>query len=90
MWSCEHSVKTDIAPEAIWEAWSDVERWPAWNGDIARIELPEQDLVRAVTEPARSAIVAAVRRAGFRFAVVDLAGIQSGRFTLTLLSQANE
>jgi pyridinium-3,5-biscarboxylic acid mononucleotide sulfurtransferase len=60
------------------------------HGDIARIELPEQDLIRAVTEPARSAIVAAVRRAGFRFAVVDLAGIQSGRFTLTLLSQANE
>jgi uncharacterized protein len=60
------------------------------HGDIARIELPEHELVRAVGEPLRSAILAAVQRAGFRFAVVDLAGIQSGGFTLTLLSQANE
>jgi uncharacterized protein len=60
------------------------------HGDIARIELPEHELVRAVTEPVRSAILATVQRAGFRFAVVDLAGIQSGGFTLTLLSQANE
>jgi uncharacterized protein len=60
------------------------------HGDIARIELPEHELVRAVSEPLRSAILAAVQRAGFRFAVVDLAGIQSGGFTLTLLSQANE
>ena len=60
------------------------------HGDIARIELPLGELVRAVSEPARSAILATVQRAGFRFAVVDLAGIQSGGFTLTLLSQANE
>jgi uncharacterized protein len=60
------------------------------HGDIARIELPVGELVRAVSEPARSAILATVQRAGFRFAVVDLAGIQSGGFTLTLLSQANE
>ena len=60
------------------------------HGDIARIELLEHELVRAVTEPVRSAILATVQRAGFRFAVVDLAGIQSGGFTLTLLSQANE
>ena len=60
------------------------------HGDIARIELREQDLIRAVSEPARSAILAAVQQAGFRFAVVDLAGMQSGGFTLTLLSQTNE
>jgi uncharacterized protein len=60
------------------------------HGDIARIELREQELVRAVSEPARSAILAAVQQAGFRFAVVDLAGMQSGGFTLTLLSQTNE
>ena len=48
------------------------------HGDIARIELPERELVRAVSEPPRSAILATVQQAGFRFAVVDLAGIQSG------------
>ena len=55
------------------------------HGDIARIELPAEDLLRAVSEPLRTQIRGAVRRAGFRFAVVDLAGMQSGAFTLTLL-----
>jgi pyridinium-3,5-biscarboxylic acid mononucleotide sulfurtransferase len=55
------------------------------HGDIARVELPVDDLVRAVTEPARSAIQRAVRAAGFRFAAIDLAGIQSGAFTLPLV-----
>ena len=35
----EHSVETTAAPEAIWREWSDVDRWPEWNGDIERIEL---------------------------------------------------
>ncbi len=39
MWTVEHSVETTVAPEAVWRAWSDVERWPQWNGDIERIEL---------------------------------------------------
>jgi uncharacterized protein YndB with AHSA1/START domain len=39
MWSREHSVQADVAPQAIWQAWSEVERWPKWNRDIARIEL---------------------------------------------------
>jgi pyridinium-3,5-biscarboxylic acid mononucleotide sulfurtransferase len=56
------------------------------HGDIARIELPVADLVRAVSEPLRSRVQAAVRAAGFRFATVDLAGLQSGLFTLSVLS----
>ncbi|GAA0449425.1 ATP-binding protein [Paractinoplanes deccanensis] len=56
------------------------------HGDVARIELPEQDLVRAVTT-LREEIHAAVRSAGFRFAALDLAaGIQSGAFTLPLVT----
>jgi uncharacterized protein len=55
------------------------------HGEIARIELPPDDLVRAVAEPLRSAIHAAVTGAGFRFVTVDLAGIQSGAFTLPLV-----
>lgn len=55
------------------------------HGEIARIELPADDLVRAVTEPLRPAILKIVNEAGFRFATVDLAGIQSGAFTLPLV-----
>ncbi|HEX8629035.1 MAG TPA: ATP-dependent sacrificial sulfur transferase LarE [Catenuloplanes sp.] len=55
------------------------------HGEIARIELPVDDLVRAVTEPLRQAVHAAVTGAGFRFAAVDLAGVQSGAFTLPLV-----
>jgi pyridinium-3,5-biscarboxylic acid mononucleotide sulfurtransferase len=55
------------------------------HGEIARIELPAEELVRAVTEPLRQAILTAVAEAGFRFVAVDLAGIQSGAFTLPLV-----
>ena len=50
------------------------------HGDIARIEVPVQELPHAVE--VRSRLVAVVRRAGFRYATLDLAGIQSGAFTL--------
>jgi hypothetical protein len=39
MWTTEHSVETTAAPEAIWRAWSDLERWPEWNADLERAEL---------------------------------------------------
>jgi uncharacterized protein len=55
------------------------------HGEVARIELPAADLVRAVTDPLRTAVQAAVIDAGFRFAAVDVAGIQSGAFTLPLV-----
>jgi uncharacterized protein len=56
------------------------------HGDVARIELPPADLLRAVTDPLRGAVRDAVVAAGFRFATVDLAGVQSGAFTLPLVS----
>lgn len=55
------------------------------HGDVARIELTQDDLLRAVHEPLRSGIRAAVTAGGFRFAAVDLAGVQSGAFTLPLV-----
>jgi uncharacterized protein len=55
------------------------------HGEVARIELPAADLVRAVTDPMRAAVQEAVVGAGFRFAAVDVAGIQSGAFTLPLV-----
>ncbi|MCA0293793.1 MAG: ATP-dependent sacrificial sulfur transferase LarE [Actinobacteria bacterium] len=57
------------------------------HGDVARIELPVDELVRAVTEPTRSALLRGVRAAGFRFVSIDLAGVQSGAFTLPLVTR---
>ncbi|WP_308208406.1 ATP-dependent sacrificial sulfur transferase LarE [Paractinoplanes aksuensis] len=51
------------------------------HGDVARLELPADELVRAVSEPLRERVHAAVTGAGFRFVTLDLAGIQSGAFT---------
>ena len=59
------------------------------HGEVARVELPAEDLVRAVSPEMRSALVEAVQAAGFRFVTVDLAGIQSGAFTLPLVSVAH-
>jgi pyridinium-3,5-biscarboxylic acid mononucleotide sulfurtransferase len=53
------------------------------HGDVARVELLAADLAHAVEE--REAVQSAVAAAGFRFVAVDLAGIQSGAFTLPLL-----
>ncbi|MGO4600032.1 ATP-dependent sacrificial sulfur transferase LarE [Terrabacter sp. 2RAF25] len=55
------------------------------HGDVARIELAADDLVRAVSPDVRDRLVAEVTAAGFRFVALDLAGIQSGAFTLPLV-----
>jgi uncharacterized protein YndB with AHSA1/START domain len=39
MWTTESSTDLAVRPESVWKAWTDVERWPRWNGDIAAIEL---------------------------------------------------
>jgi uncharacterized protein len=56
------------------------------HGDVARVELPEAELPRAVAPELRERLVVAVRAAGFRFVTVDLSGIQSGAFTLPLVT----
>jgi uncharacterized protein len=55
------------------------------HGDVARVELLPEELQRAVRPGIREQVDAAVRSAGFRFVAVDLAGIQSGAFTLPLV-----
>ena len=60
------------------------------HGDIARIELPADDLVRAVTPPLNGEIRRSIQRAGFRYAVVDLGGMQSGAFTLNVLGRDHD
>lgn len=46
------------------------------HGDVARIELPLKDLPAAMER--REQILAGVRRAGYRFVSLDLAGLSSG------------
>lgn len=57
------------------------------HGDIARIELPAAELVRLADEDLRHRVLTGVREAGFTHVTVDLAGIQSGLFSLSLLRE---
>jgi uncharacterized protein len=57
------------------------------HGEVARIELPPGDVERACAAEVRAGLHAAVTGAGYRFVAVDLAGIQSGAFTLPLLAR---
>ena len=56
------------------------------HGDVARIELVPTDIPRATGPGLREQVEDVVRSAGFRFVAVDLAGIQSGAFTLPLVA----
>jgi len=55
-------------------------------GDLARLELPGEELARAVTE--RRGIVDAVRAAGYRWVTLDLDGFRSGSLNDALANQA--
>ena len=55
------------------------------HGEVARVEVSVDDVAAVAADPLRQAVVDAVRAAGFRYVALDLAGIQSGSFTLTQL-----
>jgi len=55
------------------------------HGDVARLEVPVDDIAAVATSPLRDEVVRAVRAAGFRFVAIDLVGVQSGAFTLALV-----
>ncbi|GAB4095450.1 ATP-dependent sacrificial sulfur transferase LarE [Brachybacterium horti] len=55
------------------------------HGDVARIELPTDELPRAVEPAMRGALVAAGRSAGFRHVTIDIEGIRSGLFALQVV-----
>lgn len=55
------------------------------HGEVARLELPADDIASVATEPLRTQVWSAVRGAGFRFVALDLRGVQSGAFTLPLV-----
>ena len=56
------------------------------HGDVARIELPAEDLLQAIEQ--RLSIVEGVTGAGYRFVALDLAGFRSG--SLSAAGQAND
>jgi len=58
------------------------------HGEVARVELPANEIARAASE-LREALIAGVKAAGFRFVTLDLGGIQSGAFTLPLVVRAS-
>src|SRR3954465_3971280 len=55
------------------------------HGEVARVEVGVDDVAAVAADPLRQAVVDAVRAAGFRYVALDLAGIQSGSFTLAQL-----
>lgn len=58
------------------------------HGDIARIELPAAELARLADDDLRHRMLTGVKEAGFAHVTVDLAGIQSGLFSLSLLQES--
>ncbi|HVA36717.1 MAG TPA: ATP-dependent sacrificial sulfur transferase LarE [Candidatus Dormibacteraeota bacterium] len=48
------------------------------HGEVARIEVPAEELARVLEPGVRERITAACRRAGYRFAALDLLGYRSG------------
>ena len=56
------------------------------HGDIARLELPAGEFALLADAQRRHGLLDGVRASGFRHVTVDLAGIQSGAFTMQILS----
>lgn len=56
------------------------------HGEIARIEVPTNELARLADPEVRARLTSRLKAIGFRFVTADLDGIQSGAFTLPLLT----
>lgn len=80
----EKLAQIDTAEQAVRDlGFSDVR--VRHHGDIARIELPDSELSRALQPEVRSELNRSLRAIGFRYVTIDAAGIQSGAFTLPLV-----
>ncbi|MEL4505336.1 ATP-dependent sacrificial sulfur transferase LarE [Luteococcus sp. H138] len=60
------------------------------HGEVARLELPETELARALEPAVRRALLDGVKACGFRHVTIDLAGITSGMFTLSVLNSSGD
>lgn len=56
------------------------------HGEIARVEVPADEFSKLADQAIRKALQAGVLAAGFKYVTVDLAGMQSGAFTLQILN----
>ena len=75
--------------EAVEEFLRDNDVWPArarWHEAVVRLEIPPELFDRVTTDPLRSELRRACRKAGFKFVALDLGGLQSGSLSLPLLS----
>ena len=59
------------------------------HGSVARLEVPAGELGRFGDEAVRAEALRAIRAAGFSYVAVDLAGLQSGAFTLQVMGRAS-
>ncbi|MGO1284216.1 MAG: asparagine synthase-related protein [Brachybacterium sp.] len=59
------------------------------HGAVGRIELPTEELARAMEPEIRAALVAAGKETGFAHVTIDLDGIRSGLFSLQILGQGD-
>lgn len=57
-------------------------------GELARIEVPVEELARLAADPLRSAVVGAVKAAGFAYVTLDLQGFRSGSMNEVLAGGA--
>lgn len=57
---------------------------------IARIEVPENELKLALKDNIRKSILSAAQKAGFKYAVLDLAGLKSGNLNWTQKKKKSE
>lgn len=84
--TAEKLAQIDAAEDAVFDAgFSDCR--VRHHGDMARIEVPEDEFHLIADDARRHALLVAVRKAGFQRATLDLAGIQSGAFTMQILSR---
>jgi pyridinium-3,5-biscarboxylic acid mononucleotide sulfurtransferase len=63
--------------------------WPArarWHEAVVRLEIPAEMFERVVSDPLRSDLRRACRKAGFKFVALDLGGLQSGSLSLPLVA----
>lgn len=58
------------------------------HGEIARIEVPVAEIGRFSDDQLRQTVLRGVRDAGFSHVTIDLAGMQSGLFSITLLRES--
>ena len=57
------------------------------HGDLARVEVPEDDVPRLMASPLREQLTDYLRGLGFKFVTVDMAGFRSGSMNVLVSLQ---